>query len=199
MTRSTPASLLTALSQPEVEPFYAVEMNFDTSPVRFWTGYGERTIRSDTYIGTGNLLSISGLEEVNDISAKRITLQLSGIDATLVSLALQEPYQRRECKVYFGTTDSTTIEVFSGLMDVMTIEDGGDTSTISLTVESKLVRLEKASNRRYTEANHQSRHPNDTFFSYVSGLQDRDVIWGRNTTGDSPSNNQAPPQPNPDR
>jgi len=193
MTRSTPASLLTALSQPEVEPFYAVEMNFDSSPVRFWTGYGNRTIGSDTYIGTGNLLSISGLEEVNDISAKRITLQLSGVDATLVSLALQEPYQRRECKIYFGTTDSTTIEVFSGLMDVMTIEDGGETSTISLTVESKLVRLEKASNRRYTEANHQSRYSTDTFFNYVADLQDRDVIWGRNATNDSPSQSTPPP------
>jgi len=64
-------------------------------------------------------------------------------------------------------------------MDVMTIEDGGETSTISLTVESKLVRLEKASNRRYTEANHQSRYSTDTFFSYVSGLQSRDIVWGR--------------------
>ena len=180
MTRSTPASLLTALSQPEVEPFYAVEMSFDTAPVRFWTGYGERTINSQTYLGAGSLLSISGLEEVNDISAKRITLQLSGVPTDLVSLALQEPYQRRECKVYFGTTDtSTPIEAFSGLMDVMTIEDGGDSSVISLTVESKLVRLEKASNWRYTEANHQSRYSTDTFFSYVSGLQARDVVWGR--------------------
>lgn len=180
MTRSTPASLLTALAQSEVRPFYAVEMEFDSAPVRFWTGYGDRTIGGETYLGTGNLLNISGLEEVNDLSAKRITLQLSGVPASLVSLALQEPYQRRVCKVYFGTTDTTTpIEVFSGLMDVMSIEDGGDTSTISLTVESKLVRLEKSSNWRYTEGSHKSRHSADTFFSYVSDLQDRDIIWGR--------------------
>lgn len=185
MTRSTPASLLTALSQPEVHPFYAVEMNFDTAPVRFWTGYGERTINSQTYLGTGDLLNISGLEEANDLSAKRITLTLSGVPTDLVSLALQEPYQRRACKVYFGTTDTTTpIEVFSGLMDVMTIEDGGDASTIQLTVESKLVRLEKASNWRYTNENHQSRHANDTFFSYVSGLQARDIVWGREVSSE---------------
>jgi len=182
MTRSTPASLLAALSQPEVLPFYAVEMDFDSAPVRFWTGYGDRTISGDTYLGTGELLNISGLEEVNDLSAKRITLQLSGVPASLVSLALQEPYQRRPCKIYFGTTDTTTpIEVFSGLMDVMSIEDGGESSTISLTVESKLVRLEKSSNWRYTEGSHQSRHNGDTFFSYVSDLQDKDVIWGRET------------------
>ena len=189
MTRTVPAALLTALSQPEVRPFYAVELDFDTAPVRFWTGYGDRTIGVDAYIGTGNLLNISGLEEVNDLSAKNITLQLSGLPPSLVSpdlppslvsLALQEPYQRRSCKVYFGTTDtSAPIEVFSGLMNTMTIEDGGDTSTITLSVESKLVRLGKAVNWRYTEGNHQSRHSGDTFFSYVADLQDKDIIWGR--------------------
>lgn len=185
MTRSTPASLLTALSQPEVLPFYAVEMLFDSAPVRFWTGYGNRTIGGDTYLGSGNLLSITGIDEVNDLSAKSITLQLSGVPASLVSLAIQEPYQNRACKIYFGTTDTTTpIEVFSGLMNVMTIEDSGQTSIISLTVESKLVRLEKASNWRYTEGSQQSRHSGDTFFSYVSNLQDRDIVWGREVSSE---------------
>ena len=185
MTRSTPASLLTALSQPEVLPFYAVEMVFDSAPVRFWTGYGDRTISGDTYIGTGNLLSITGLDEVNDLSAKSVTLQLSGVSSTLVSLALQEPYQRRVCKVYFGTTDtSTPIEVFSGLMDVMTIEDSGKTSVIKLTVESKLIRLETASNWRYTNESQKSRYSSDTFFAYVSNLQDRDIVWGREVSSD---------------
>lgn len=180
MTRSTPASLLTALSQPEVQPFYAVEMDFDTAPVRFWTGYGDRTISGDTYLGSGNLLSITGLDEVNDLSAKSITLQLSGVPASLVSLALQEPYQNRECKVYFGTTDTTTpIEVFSGLMNVMTIEDSGETSVISLTVESKLIRLEKSSNWRYTEGSQKARYSSDTFFNYVADLQDKTLVWGR--------------------
>lgn len=180
MSRTVPADLLTALSQPEVHPFYAIELDFDTNPVRFWTGYGDRTIGGETYLGGGDLLSISGLEEANDLSAKGITLQLTGVSSTLVSLALQEPYQRRSCKVYFGTTDTTApIEAFSGLMDKMTIEDGGETSTITLSVESKLLRLNRSSNWRYTEANHQSRYSSDTFFSYVTGLQDRDIIWGR--------------------
>ena len=180
MTRTVPAALLTALSQPEVYPFYAVEMMFDSAPVRFWTGYGDRTIGADTYLGAGNLMGISGLEEVNDLSAKNINLTLSGVPQDLVSLALQEPYQRRNCKVYFGTTDTTTpIEVFSGLMNTMSIEDSGSSSVITLTVESKLIRLDKAANWRYTEANHQSRHAGDTFFSYVADLQDKDILWGR--------------------
>lgn len=184
MTRTTPQALLNALSQPEVEPFYAVDMDFDSAPVRFWTGYGDRTINGDTYLGSGNLLAITGLDEVNDLSAKSITLQLSGVPSSLVSLALQEPYQNRECKVYFGTTDTTSIEVFSGLMNVMTIEDSGETSIISLTVESKLIRLEKASNWRYTEGSQKARYASDTFFNYVSDLQDKNLVWGRTADND---------------
>ena len=180
MSRTVPSTLLTALSQPEVQPYYAVDLDFDSAPIRLWTGYGDRTIFTNSYTGGGSLLTISGLEEASDLSAKNITLSLSGVPSSLITLALDEPYQRRECKVYFGTTDtSDPIEVFSGLMNTMTIEDSGESSVITLTVESKLVRLEKASNRRYTEENHVARHPNDTFFSYVTSLQDKDVVWGR--------------------
>jgi len=53
-----------------------------------------------------------------------------------------------------------------------------------LTVESKLIRLEKASNWRYTEGSHKSRYPSDTFFSYLADLQDRDIVWGREVKSD---------------
>jgi len=180
MTRTVPAALLTALSQPEVEPYYAIELDFDTAPIRLWTGYGDLTIGGNSYIGSGSLLTIDGLEEASDLSAKSITLTLSGISSSIISIALQEPYQRREAKVFFGTRDTAVpIEVFAGLMNTMSIEDIGETSTVRLVVESKLVRLEKASNRRYTHENHISRNSGDTFFSFVSQLQDRDVVWGR--------------------
>ena len=180
MSRTVPSDLLAALSEPNVHPFYAVDLDFDSAPIRFWTGYGDRTILGNSFIGTGNLLNISGLEEVSDLSAKGITLTLSGVPSSLVSLALGEPYQRRKCIVYFGTTDTVApVEAFSGLMNTMTIEDSGESSTIRLSVESKLIRLQKASNRRYTEENHTARHPGDTFFSYVTGLQNKDVLWGR--------------------
>ena len=70
MSRIVPSSILTALAQPEVQPFYAVEFSFDSGTIRFWTGYGDRTIDGQTYTGTGSLLSISGMEEAADMSAK---------------------------------------------------------------------------------------------------------------------------------
>lgn len=180
MARTVPAAILTALGQPNVAPFYAVEFDFDTAPVRFWTGYGDRTIEGNTYLGAGSLIGISGLEEVSDLSAKSATISLTGVPPELVSLALQEPYQNRGCRILFGVTNvDDVVEVFGGFMDVMTIEDSGDTSTISLTVESKLVQLERPKIRRYTHESQQARYPGDTFFSFVADLQDKEVVWGR--------------------
>jgi hypothetical protein len=181
MSRTIPSALLAALSEPEVQPYHAIEFLFDSAPIRLWTGYGNKVIASNTYTGGGNLLSISGFEEVGDLSAKSLEISLSGMPPSLVTLALSEPYQRRECKVYFGTRDTALpIEVFSGAMNTMSIEDNGDSSKITLKVESKLIRLERASNRRYTEENHAARHSADTFFSYVTALQDKKVEWNGN-------------------
>ena len=180
MSRIVPSSILTALAQPEVQPFYAVELLFDSGPVRLWTGYGNRSVAGNSYIAAGTLLNIQGLGEVADLSAKSITISLSGVAASLVSLALQEPYQRRKVRVYLGAVDvAEVVEVFSGQLNTMSIEDSGDTSTIAVVVDSKLVELERASNRRYTRESQRSRYSDDTFFNYVARLQDREIVWGR--------------------
>ena len=180
MSRTVPASILTALSQPEVKPFYAVEMLLDGAPLRFWTGYGDREIQFETYTGTGNLMGIGGLEEVSDMSAKNANIMFSGVPPELLSLALSVPYQNRECRILFGVVDSPDIvEVFAGTIDKMAIQDGGQTGTIDVTIESKWVRLDRANARRYTSESQKSRHPSDTFFNWVADLQDKEVVWGR--------------------
>ena len=67
---------------------------FDVGPLYLWTGIGDRTIGSNTYLGTGQMLTLGGMEEVSDLSAKAMSLTLEGVDSSIVSIALQEPYQR---------------------------------------------------------------------------------------------------------
>jgi len=188
MTRVVPSALLTALSNSEIEPFYAVELNFDTAALHLWTGYGDKTINSTTYTGTGNLLNIDGLEEAADLSARGTKLTLSGLDSGILTYALTEHYQGRLVKIYWGLKGVTdVVEVFSGYMDTMTINDEGETSTIELTVESRLITLERPANRRYTSESHKSVRVSkglsgtDTFFDWVAPLQDKSIAWGRET------------------
>jgi len=184
MSRTVPAALLTALDGDEIEVFYAVDLAFDSGNMRLWTGYGDKTISSQTYTGTGNLLTIDGLEEVSDLSARGTTLTLNGLDSTIVSYALTEEYQGRLVTIYWGV-GSNTVEIFSGYMDKMTIQDAGETSTISLTVESRLIALERVNVRRYTRESHAAVRTakgltgSDTFFDWTTQLQDKQIVWGR--------------------
>lgn len=182
-TRDLTTVVEDALDDAVFYPFFAIELNFDNSPLRLWTGRGDATIDGNTYAGTGNLLNVSTVEETSDIAVRGATLTLSGVPSEVLSLALSEPYQGRVCNIYFGvisgTTYSNLTQVFSGYMDEMDIQESGDTSTIELRVENKLIDLERARVRRFTSGYQKSIYPNDKGLDVVESLQDKEIVWGR--------------------
>lgn len=186
MGRTIAASIISKLDDAEVYPFYAVDLLFDNTPVYAWTGLNEITLNSNTYTGVGDLLQISDVQESQDISAKGMTLTLSGIPSDLLSYALNTAYQGRECKLYLGfmsswsspDTSPDIVEIFSGYMDQMTINEGPETSTISTSVESRLIDLERPRSRRYTAQNQKQRHSGDLAFDFVESLQNLRLTWG---------------------
>jgi hypothetical protein len=179
MSRIIPAAILNALSQPEVQPFFALELSFDSGTVRLWSGYGNRIIDGQSYLGAGQMLNIDAADETTDLAAKSMNISLNGISSDIISIALNEPYQRRPARVLFGVTDvDEFMLLFSGSMNQMTIEDSGETSTINLSLDSRLIELERSKTKRYTEESHQADHPNDTFFSFVTDLADKTIKWG---------------------
>ena len=182
-TRDITTVVGNALDDSVIEPFFATELLFDSSPLRLWTGLGEATIDGNTYAGTGNLLDVSSIEETSEIAVRGATLTLSGVPSEVISLALSEPYQGRVCNIYFGVRDGNTYsnltEIFSGYMDEMNIDEGPDTSTIELKVENKLIDLERARVRRFTSGYQKSVYPGDKGLDFVESLQDKEVVWGR--------------------
>ena len=189
-----------------VYPFFATELNFSTETIRMWTGQGTLVLDNGTeWFGLGQLLNISSIEETSEMAVKGATVGLSGIPSELLSLALSEPYQGRVAKIYFGTfsygsllqqsgsyilqQDGSRInlqdgskglnELFSGYMDQMNIEESAETTTIELTVENKLIDLERARVGRYTSGYQKSIYPNDLGLDFIEGLQDKKISWGR--------------------
>jgi len=209
MSRELSDAVASALDDAVVYPFFAVELLFDGENVlRMWTGVGTLVYDSVEWFGTGNLLDISSVEETTEISAKGATITLSGVPSEVISLALSEPYQGRICKIYFGmfskgsmldesgnyilledggkiyldnpqTDFNELTEIFSGYMDQMNINENPDISTVELTVENKLVDLERSRVRRFTSAYQKSVYPNDLGLDFVEDLQDKDITWGR--------------------
>jgi hypothetical protein len=181
MSRDITTPVSDALDDAVIYPFFAVDMDFDTAPLYVWTGYGDLAIGGKTYIGVGSLISISSIQETTEMDAKGASLSMSGIPSSFLSLALSEPYQGRECRIYFGVTDSPSdyVEVFSGELDQMMIEENADTCTVQVTAENILIKLERPVVRRFSHEDQKARYPSDLGFQFVAALQDKDIVWGR--------------------
>jgi hypothetical protein len=182
MTRTIPSVVLNALDDDVINPFFAVELLFDSpNELRLWTGVGDLSYGGHTWTGSGNLLNISEVQEASDLSVRGANITLSGMTSEVVSLAITEPYQGRVCNIYFGITSDTTAltQVFSGYMDQMNIQENPDTATIELTVENKLIDLERPRVARYTSAYQKSVYPGDLGLDFIEDLQDKEIVWGR--------------------
>ena len=64
-------------------------------------------------------------------------------------------------------------------MDQMNIEETADTCTVQLTLENKLVDLERARVARFTSAYQKSLYSGDLGLDFVESLQDKEIVWGR--------------------
>ena len=193
MSRDLSSGVSSTLNDDVIYPFFAVELNFDSGTftaadgttqdrvLRLWTGLGTLTYGGNQYFGTGNMLDISSIEESTEIAAKGATITLSGVPSQVVSLALSEPYQGRECTIYFGmnSAQSSLTEVFTGYMDQMSIDEGPESSTVQLTVENKLIDLERPRVGRFTSEYQKSIYSEDKGFDFVESLQEQKLTWGR--------------------
>jgi hypothetical protein len=192
MARTLTAGMIAEITAAQLRPIVLVHLAFDSDPLFVWDGLGTLTWDGDDYLGIGDLMAFSSVEETAEIRAAGLQMSLSGIPSALLSVALSEAYQGRAAYVYLGALDAAgaivadPVLVFSGRMDVMTIDERGDTSTITMSVENKLVDLERPRLRRYTPEDQAIDWPagvgspdteRDAFFDQVAALQNREIIW----------------------
>lgn len=163
-----------------------VELLYDSTPLRVWSGYGDLNHFGRTFTGTGKLLNISEIEETNQVKAAKVSLTLSGIPSGLLSDALDNNIRGRPATIWMAFLNSDEkiiddpVEIVSGKMDTQTIDKQGTSATITVTIENVLIDLFRQREMRYTRESHQLEHPDDTFFDYVAALQNADLgAWGK--------------------
>lgn len=179
------SSAMQEVSQAKVlRPIVLVDLLFDSGAVHLWNGNGSLTNNSNEYIGAGTLLSISAISEKTDLTATGASITLDGIKQSLLTISLTEPYQNRVAIIRLGAMNelgdviSDPVVMFQGKMDVMTIEESGQASIITIQCESKFMQLDRAKARRYTAEDQKIDHPTDTFFDYMAKIQEMPIPWG---------------------
>lgn len=182
--RDLTSAMQTAVAAQEVEPVLLFEGVFKNSTVYAWSGYGTLLYNGRAWQGTGSLLQISEIGENSDTSATGATVVLNGIPSPLVSLALAECKQGARGRIYFGIFSNGSlladpIIIFEGKLDVPTIDEGADTSSITISYESRLIDLERPRITRYTKEDQIRLFAGDKGFDYVPSIQEQKITWGR--------------------
>lgn len=191
MARNITTAFNNAIKSDVVRPVLAVELEISDGTLRFWNGYGNLTMTaggsSKLFLGTGDLLNISSIEETSTLKMNGITISLGGIKSSLISSILSAEYTNRLGTVYMGLFDNNknviadVYTLFQGKMDVANIQEGPETSVIQINIESRLVQFELPLNRMYTLEDQQIDFPSDIGFEFIPDLQDKEIIWGKKT------------------
>lgn len=146
---------------------------------------------ANTYIGVGDLLALGSVQESAELKANGTSITLTGVKTSLIAIARDEDYQGKKATIKLGAMNesaqviTTPVTLFTGFMDVMSIADSGETSTINVTVENKLIAFERKYVRRFTDNDQKIDHPTDDGFEFVASIQDKEIIWGRPTPATS--------------
>ena len=204
MARDIDSGTLAELDKQQVNPVFFVEAEFSTGFLRLWSGVNNIVFNGDVYTGAGQLISIEPAKETTNISATGIRISLNGLDAGIVSAALNAARQNKPVNAFIGFLDASgniiinPYKFFSGLVDVMLITEQGETSTITIQAESRLISLNRAKERRYTDEDQKlglegfdfsgessGSDPADRGFEHVVSIQEWTGQWGGGPTAET--------------
>lgn len=184
MPRPMSSAMLAAIQASALAPALFVQAQFVTGTVYFWSGTGNISWNAHTWVGVGSLGSVSAVNESASLEATGIALTLSGIDATLLADVLQEMQLGAPVVVYFGlfaagSLIADPVPSWAGRMDQPTIDIGGQTATITINCENRLVDMNVAVDRRYTFDDSQMDNPGDLGLQFVNSIQEITIWWGK--------------------
>ncbi len=194
MSRELTSAAQGASQAAVARPVLLVELDFPSGFLRvnstdrsmFFDSQGASPLNE--FLGVGRLGSISTVGETSSLQARGVELALSGIPSAHISAAF-ESAQGRAGRIWIGFLDDSyalvvePVLVFSGLIDNSSI-DIGETATVTVTVESRLIAWERAKIRRYTNEDQQQRFSGesptitDKFLEFVNQTVDKELLWG---------------------
>lgn len=216
MSRGITSAMITAIAAGTVYPILFGEFDFSGGTIYVNNGPFPVTWNAHTWVGLGKFVSVQPIRETADVNANNVSFVLNGVDSALIAELFGNRSRGRWCYLWLGCFNSSGTlladpqMVFAGRMDQPVINDQGQTASINLSAESRLVDLQRPRERRYTDQDQKAYYPTDTFFMFVAGLQDRQIQWGSGggnsdigpagngsgptagPTGSGPSNNSGP-------
>lgn len=174
----------TASQDRVIRPVLLAELRFLEGTLYTHSAVGTINWNGHDWLGVGDMCDVGDIEEGVDVSARGTTLTLSGVPNNLIEIALQAKYRGRLAFLWLAFLTEglefadAPVQIFGGRMDTMNIAPTGETCTISVQVESRLIDLKRVRTSRYTMEEQVARHPGDLSLQFIARLADQPLYWG---------------------
>lgn len=164
-------------------------IRIDAIPVaRLWSGVGDLRIPADivegepaVYLGGGAMLNAPDFQQLINGTAERLEVQVSGVTAEAIDLALREGPSVRGAKVHFVRIDFDEQWQLIGVeyeavfrADKLTIEsqdaDGGRARTLTLSIGTEDTNRSRAPLAYWTDQDQRRRSSDDRIFDHGASV-----------------------------
>ena len=182
MARAIHPDTAAALERDNVATIVLVGLDWPGGASYVHSGIGDLHYDGNTWIGVGDLGSISGIEEPGDLEAGLVRLILNGVDPAQIHRALSANYQGREAQILLALVEDSgamigePVLLYRGQMDQL-IGTLGATGQLTLSLGDALAYWESGADDLWTHESQQNHYPGDRGFEFLPGLQDQEIVW----------------------
>lgn len=192
MPRDLDDDLKAELPKRVIRPAILASLGFRSKTEYVWSGVGPLVWGGKTFQGVGSLGSVGTVSEGVEVKADGTSVTLSGIDVDLLGESMTDVRVGAPAKLWLAMLDQSMAIIgnpycfFKGEMDPPKIvlnppDDGGEQKeslSITIPLESRMLNMQRAGCRRYTQVDQRMTHPTDTAFRWVELYNDIALRWG---------------------
>ena len=185
MSKTLTTANSNVLDDSVIIPVHFIKIEYTSGTLYLNTSDRDIVFDSNTYVGGSGIANISSIEESQELQANGIQLTVSGVSSSNVSIALTENFKNVDATLFLGflNTDNYTLHddpfiVFKGKVDTQNLQIDGDTATIVIEIENRLIDWERQRISRYTNNDQLQKFSGDVGLEFVQQLVEKELFWG---------------------
>lgn len=165
-----------------------VDLDFgDGVEYHIFDGGGEITIDGQLYTGFGLTSEILPEQETSEPTPKSLRIALNGVSGELLAIAIQDSFQNASIRIRVATLDHDDLvlrylfTLFNGYISHIEVSHdySSQIGTLVVNCYTELSNQNLSAALRYTNESQLRIDPNDTIFSRLPTLANKEILWGR--------------------
>jgi len=183
-TRDLTASVVTEITSDSFTPIIFIHTTWTSGDVYFCSRPYDVQWNSQTWLGGGNIISITDIEETAENKVAEFKITLNGIPAGNRALVESNLIRGSAVKVYMGFMDSNNSVIsdpylFEGILDSAVMVGSSESSMITLTIEDEDSDFKRPRLRKYSDVDHQEEFSGDDFFADIANIPNNKIYFGQ--------------------